>query len=79
MLEQFLMDFGLQEGIFTFLFIYLFHSERKNTLEREAAAKEREEKLYDFLSEMRIEFTKLVDNYESIAQDVSDIRDRLDK
>lgn len=72
MLEQALLEFGLQEGIFTFLFIYLFWSERTN-------AKEREEKLYNFLTEMREEFTKLVDNYESIAQDVSDIRERLDK
>lgn len=78
-MEQILMDFGLREGIFAVLFIYLLHSERKNTLEREAAAQVREDKLYDFLSEMRVEFTKLVDNYESIAQDVSDIRDRLDK
>ena len=70
-MEQFLMEFGLQEGIFTVLFIYLFHSERTN-----AAA--REEKLYDFLTEMRGQFEKLVDNYESIANDVSDIRQRLD-
>lgn len=70
-MEQVLMEFGLQEGIFTFLFIYLFWSERTN-------AKEREEKLYAFLSEMKDEFAKLVDNYESLASDVSDIRERLD-
>lgn len=66
-----LMEFGLQEGIFTFLFIYLFWSERTNAMQRE-------EKLYNFLTEMKNEFAKLVDNYESLAEDVSDIRERLD-
>lgn len=70
-MEQVLMEFGLQEGIFTFLFIYLFWSERTN-------AKEREDKLYSFLTEMKDEFAKLVDNYESLASDVSEIRERLD-
>lgn len=66
------MEVGIKDGIFAILFIYLFHSERTN-------AKEREEKLYTFLAEMKEEFSKLVDNYESIAEDVSDIRQRLDK
>lgn len=66
------MEVGMKDGIFAILFIYLFHSERKNS-------KEREEKLYNFLTAMQEEFSKLVDNYESIAEDVSDIRQRLDQ
>lgn len=72
MIEEFLMNAGLEKGIFAVLFIWLFYSERKKS-------EEREDKLTSFLEGMREEFAKLVGSYERLTDDVSDIKSRLDK
>lgn len=72
MIEEFLLNAGLEKGIFAVLFIWLFYTERKNSMERE-------EKLTTFLEGMREEFSKLVSSYERLTDDVSDIKSRLDK
>lgn len=72
MIEELLLNAGLEKGIFAVLFIWLFYTERKSSQEREA-------KLTDFLEGMRDEFAKLVGSYERLTDDVSDIKARLDR
>lgn len=72
MIEELLLNAGLEKGVFAILFIWLFYSERKKS-------EEREDKLTSFLEGMREEFAKLVGSYERLTDDVSDIKARLDK
>jgi len=69
-LENLLLEFGLKDGIFVGLFIWLLIYVLNNS-------KEREDKLYMFLDEMKIEFAKLVESYESLSKDVNKIRQEL--
>lgn len=70
-MDQILLDIGLKEGIFAILFIWLlFHVIN--------ASKAREDKLYNFLDGMKEEFAKLVGSYESLSNDVADIRSDID-
>lgn len=71
-MEQLLMEFGLKDGIFVGLFVWLLMYVLNTS-------KEREEKLYGFLDEMKNQFAKLVDNYESLSNDVSDIKTKIEK
>lgn len=76
-MDQLLLEFGLKDGIFVGLFVWLLVYVLKTSKEREVKAEEREDKLYTFLSDMKIEFSKLVGNYESLSKDVSDIKDEI--
>lgn len=69
--ENMLLEFGLKDGLFAGMFIWLFVYVLRTS-------KERETKLYDFLDGMKIEFAKLVGSYEKLSQDVTEIRDELD-
>jgi hypothetical protein len=69
-MEQALLDFGMKEGLFAALFIWLLYSTMKRS-------EEREDKLYSFLDGMKDEFAKLVESYASLADDVAEIRDDL--
>lgn len=71
MIEEFLLNAGLKDGVFAVLFIWLFYTERQNS-------QAREDKLTSFLEGMREEFAKLVASYERLTDDVSDIKSRLD-
>ena len=70
MMEQLLLEFGLKDGIFVGMFVWLLVYVLKTS-------REREEKLYTFLDEMKTQFAKLVGNYESLSKDVSDIKDEI--
>lgn len=69
-MEQLILEFGLKDGLFAGLFIWLL-IHVMNT------SKERENKLYNFLDEMKGEFAKLVGSYEKLTEDVAEIRDEL--
>ncbi|CUB09208.1 hypothetical protein BN2127_JRS1_00992 [Bacillus cereus] len=69
MLEQ-LAQIGLKEGIFALLFVWLL-------VDTKQESKAREEKLYNFLDGMKEEFAKLVYNYESLSNDVEDIKNDI--
>lgn len=70
-MEQLLLEFGLKDGIFVGLFIWMLIYVLKTT-------KSREDKLFSFLDDMKVQFAKLVGNYESLSKDVSHIRKELD-
>jgi hypothetical protein len=70
-MENLLLEFGIKDSIFAGLFIWLFVYVLKTT-------KAREDKLYSFLDEMKVQFARLVKNYESLSKDVSHIRKELD-
>ena len=70
MLEELLLEFGLKDGIFVGMFVWLLVYVLKTS-------KEREEKLYTFLDEMKQQFAKLVGNYESLSKDVSAIKEEI--
>jgi BhlA holin family len=72
MLEEMLMQFGLKDGVFAGLFIWLLLRQMKHS-------EMREEKLYNFLEDMKREFAKLVGSYERLANDVAEIRDDIAK
>lgn len=69
-MEQLLLEFGLKDGIFVGLFVWLFLYVLRTT-------KERENKLFGFLDDMKVEFGKLVGSYESLSRDVTEIREEL--
>lgn len=69
-MEQLLLEFGLKDGIFVGLFVWLFLYVLRTT-------KERENKLFGFLDDMKVEFSKLVGSYESLSRDVTEIRNEL--
>lgn len=69
-METLLLEFGLKDGIFVGLFIWLL----MYVLRKSDA---RENKLYTFLDDMKFEFAKLVGSYESLAKDVNEIREEL--
>jgi hypothetical protein len=69
-MEQLLLEFGLKDGIFVGLFVWLLIHVLNTT-------KTREDKLYGFLDGMKTEFAKLVGSYESLAKDVNEIREEL--
>ena len=69
-IEELLLEFGLKDGIFVGMFVWLLIYVLKTS-------KEREEKLYTFLDEMKQQFAKLVGNYQSLSKDVSDIKDEI--
>jgi BhlA holin family len=69
-MEQLLLEFGLKDGIFVGLFVWLMiYTFRKND--------ERETRLYGFLDSMKTEFAKLVGSYEQLSKDVTEIREEL--
>lgn len=69
-MEQLLLEFGLKDGVFVGLFIWLLIYVLNTS-------KERENKLYTFLDDMKVEFAKLVGSYESLSKDVNEIREEL--
>ncbi|UDY80751.1 holin [Geobacillus phage GR1] len=69
-MEQALMELGLKDGIFVALFVWLLIYVLKTS-------KERENKLYTFLDDMKNEFRKLVGSYENLSKDVREIRQEL--
>ena len=69
-METMLLEFGLKDGIFVGLFIWLLIYVLNTS-------KTRENKLYNFLDEMKVEFAKLVASYESLSKDVNEIRQEL--
>jgi uncharacterized membrane protein len=71
-METILMEFGIKEGVFALLFIWLFIHQLKTSSTRE-------EKLFNFLGDMKVEFSKLVGTYETLSRDVTDIKVELHK
>lgn len=69
-METLLLEFGLKDGVFVGLFIWLLIYVLNTS-------KDRENKLYTFLDDMKVEFAKLVGSYESLSKDVADIREEL--
>jgi hypothetical protein len=69
-LDQLLLEFGLKDGVFVGLFIWLLIYVLNTS-------KERENKLYNFLEDMKTEFAKLVGSYERLSNDVAEIREEL--
>ncbi|MDF2010187.1 BhlA/UviB family holin-like peptide [Priestia megaterium] len=71
-MEQILLNFGLKDGLFAGLFVWLL-------LHQMRTSQKREDKLYNFLDDMKIEFAKLVGSYEKLSTDVNDIRQQLNE
>lgn len=69
-MEQLLLEFGLKDGIFVGLFVWLFMYVLRTT-------RERENKLFGFLDDMKVEFAKLVGSYESLSNNVEKIEKEL--
>lgn len=69
-MEQLILEFGLKDGLFAGLFIWLL-IHQMNTSQK------REDKLYNFLDDMKVEFAKLVGSYETLSKDVTEIREEL--
>lgn len=69
-MEQILLEFGMKDGIFVAMFIWLLIYVLKTSGERE-------NRLYTFLDDMKVEFAKLVGSYESLSKDVTEIRQEL--
>lgn len=69
-METLLLEFGSKDGIFVGLFIWLLIYVLNTS-------KTRENKLYNFLDDMKVEFAKLVGSYESLSKDVKEIRQEL--
>lgn len=69
-METLLMEFGIKEGIFAGLFLWLFLHQLKTS-------QAREDKLFNFLDEMKVEFAKLVGSYEVMSRDVTEIKHEL--
>lgn len=76
-MEEILLNIGLKDGIFAAMFIWLLVYVLKTTREREDKAAVREDKLYTFLNDMKIEFSKLVGNYENLSKDVTEIKNEI--
>lgn len=70
MIDDQLFNIGVQDGIFAGLFIWLLLKQMKQS-------EAREEKLYNFLEDMKAEFAKLVGSYERLSNDVAEIREEL--
>ena len=73
------MEFGLKDGVFVGMFIWLLIYVLRTTKDREIKADKREEKLYNFLSDMKQQFAKLVANYENLSKDVTEIKEEINK
>lgn len=71
-MEQLLLEFGLKDGVFAGMFIWLFIHQLRTS-------QKREDKLYTFLDDMKVEFAKLVGSYETLSIDVTEIREELQK
>jgi hypothetical protein len=69
-MEQLFLEFGLRDGIFAGMFVWLLIYVLNTS-------RERENKLYNFLEDMKTEFTKLVGSYERLSNDVAEIREEL--
>ena len=69
-MENLLLEFGLKDGIFVGLFIWLLIYVLNTS-------KERETTLLTFLDGMKEEFAKLVGSYESLSKDVNEIREEM--
>lgn len=69
--ETLVKTFLTKETIFAVLFIWLFVKQIKQS-------EERENKLYDFLDGMKIEFANLVKHYERLSIDVEDIKAHME-
>jgi hypothetical protein len=69
-LDQLLMEFGLKDGIFVGLFVWLLIYVLNTS-------KERESRLLTFLDGMKEEFAKLVGSYESLSKDVNEMKDEF--
>jgi BhlA holin family len=69
-MEQLFLEFGLRDGIFAGMFVWLLIYVLNTS-------RERENKLYNFLEDMKTEFAKLVGSYERLSNDVAEIREEL--
>lgn len=69
-MEQVLLEFGLKDGLFAGLFIWLL-------IHVINTSRNREDKLYKFLDDMKSEFAKLVGSYEKLSSDVEEIREDI--
>lgn len=69
-MDTLMLEFGLKDGIFAALFIWLLIYVLNTS-------KSRETRLYNFLDGMKVEFAKLVGSYESLSKDVNEIRQEL--
>lgn len=69
-MEQLLLEFGLKDGIFVAMFVWLLIYVLQTS-------KERENKLYVFLDDMKVQFAELVGNYKDLSKDVSEIKEEI--
>jgi hypothetical protein len=69
----------MKEGIFAALFIFLLWNQMQENKRQAIENKEREDKLMDFLTDMRGEFAKLVRQYEKLSEDVEEIKETVNK
>lgn len=69
-MEQLLLEFGLKDGIFVAMFVWLLIYVLQTS-------KERENKLYAFLDDMKVQFAELVGNYKDLSKDVSEIKEEI--
>lgn len=71
-METILLEFGLKDGIFVGLFIWLLIYVLNTS-------KDRENRLLTFLDDMKGEFAKLVASYEKLSNDVAEIREDINQ
>lgn len=77
--EDMILKAATNQGFFAVLFVaMLVYQLRENKMNQEKAEK-REEKLTNFLDDMKNQFASLVRQYERLSDDVEDIRKKIDR
>lgn len=76
-MEQQIFEIATKQGIWAILFISLFYYQLKESRRREQESIEREGKVLNFITEITKEFEGLVNQYERLADDVQDIKQKI--
>jgi len=76
-MDETLIQYFLTQGPFAVLFIWLFYSSRKESLEREKESQEREQKLYKTIDDQNDIMKGFSSKYDIVITKLDDIEDRL--
>ena len=72
-----ILQYFLTQGPFAVLFVWLFHSSRKESIEREKESKKREEKLYQTIDDQNEILRGFSSKYDIVIAKLDDIEERL--
>lgn len=78
-MEDMILKAATNQGFFAVMFVSLLVYQLKENKANQEKAEKREEKLVDFLEDMKDQFASLVRQYERLSDDVEEIRKKIDK